>query len=237
MYCCQHILQGVGRVCIVDDCGVAFCRTDGFQSSAHAVQGAHCHENVVRFLAEHHCGAIDSEQVAHVELAYELHAHLMVVDVKVHPFEVTLYYSCLEVGHRACGVGLHCRLGVLCHHHTVAVVGVGYCEGCLWKTVEERLLCVAVVLESLVIVEVVACQIGEYSARKGESSYSFLGYGVRRTFHEGVFAACLNHSVEQLVECYRVGSGVVCRHSLVHNVVADGGEQSALVTHLREHII
>src|SRR3712207_8480982 len=47
--------------------------------------------------------AIYGQQVAHVELANELNAHLVIVDVEIHSFKMTLYDTCLKVGHAAGG--------------------------------------------------------------------------------------------------------------------------------------
>ena len=150
---------------------------------------------------------------------------------------MTFYYASLEVSHAAYRVGLHLSLRVLHHNHAVLVVGVGDGEGRFGQHVEESLLRVAVVLESLVIVEMISCEIGEQTAGESESADALLRYGVRRTLHEGVLAACIHHAVKQFVQRYRVWRRVVCRHSLVNDVVAHGRKQSALMSHLREHII
>ena len=174
----EHVLQSVGRVGVVDDGGESPGGLYGVQSAVHAVQRAHDHEHILWLLAQHHCSTVDSQQVADVKLADEVDANLMSVDVEIHSFEMTLNDLALEVGQRAGRVGLHRGFGVLHHHHAVLVVGVGYGERCLGQTVEERLLSVAVVLERLVVVEMVACEVGEDAAREGQSADTLLCYGV-----------------------------------------------------------
>ena len=83
----------------------------------------------------------------------------------------------------------------------------------------------------------VACEVGEYATNEGQAAYTLLCNGVRRAFHEGVLATCIDHTLKQFVELDRVGCGMVGRYSLVNDVVAHGRQESALVSHLGEHII
>ena len=62
--------------------------------------------------------------------------------------------------------------------HKFIPKAIEYGESCLGQTVEESLLSVAIVLESLVIVEVVACEVGEYASCEAQSSDTLLCYGV-----------------------------------------------------------
>ena len=93
-----------------------------------------------------------------------MYSDLASVYFQVHSLEVAFQDACLKISHRAGGVGLNGSLGVLNHEHSVFVVGVSNGESGLRKSVEERLLCVAVVLESLVVVKMIACQVGEKTA-------------------------------------------------------------------------
>ncbi len=161
----------------------------------------------------------------------------MAVEVEVHTLEVALYDVCYVVGGGACGVRLHGGLRVLRHYHAVLVVGIGDGEGTLRQVVEELLLCVAVVLERLVVVEVVARQVGEESTGEGQSADAVLRNGVAGALHKGVFAASIHHLCEEHVQLYGVRCGVVGGECLVLHVVANGGEQARLVAHLAEHII
>ena len=143
----------------------------------------------------------------------------------------------LEVGHAPGGVGLDGGLGVLHHHHPVLVVGIGDGKGFLGQQVEKGLLGIAIVLEGLVIVEMVAGEVGEDASRKLQSADALLGDGMAGTLHKGIFAALLHHLGQQAVEFDGSGSGMVGGNGLAVDIVADGGEQAALVPHRAEHII
>ena len=237
MYGIEHVLQCVRSVCIVHDSRVALWRLYRVESSAHALQRAHHEEYVLRFLAQHHGSTIYGEQVADVELTDELHSHFSAVDFEIHAAEVTFKDLCLEVSHCACGVCLHRSLRVLHHHHAVLVVGIRYGERCLRQLVEECLLCIAVVLKRLVVVQMVACQVCKQSSSKVQSSDALLCYGVGAALHEGILASGVHHPAEQIVQLDRVRCGVVGRNRLVLDVVAHGRQQSAFVSQLAEHII
>ena len=47
----EHILQGIGRMSIVDNGRYTVLRTDGFQTTCHALQGAEYDEDVLGLLA------------------------------------------------------------------------------------------------------------------------------------------------------------------------------------------
>ena len=201
------------------------------------MQRAHRHQYVFGVLAQHAGGAIDGEQVAHVELADKLHAHFLSVYLQIHALEVALQYAGSEVCHLSYRVGLHLGLAVLHHYHAVLVVGVGDGKCRLGQAIKEGLLGVAVVFKGLVVVQMVAGEVGEYASGKLESANALLGDGVRRAFHERIFAASLYHARQQCVELYGVGCGVVGGYCLVLDIVADGREQTTAVPHLTEHII
>ena len=152
----QHILQGIGRVRIVNDGRVTFGRTQRLKPAVNAMQGAHHQQNVFGTLAQHHCRAENCQQIANVELANELHANLCTVYFEIHSLEVALQYLRLEVGHATRRIGLHRGTRVLNHHHSVLVVGIGKGKRLLGQHVEEGLLGVAIVLEGFVIVQMVA---------------------------------------------------------------------------------
>ena len=151
---------------------------DRLQTSAHALQRAQHHQHVLGFLSEHHGSAIECQQVADIELADELYAHLAAVHLKIHAFEVAFQDTGAEIGHRAGRVGLHLCLAVLHHHHAVLVVGIRDGKGRLRQSVEEGFLRVAVVFHGLMVVHVVACQVGEYASCKFQSANTFLMDGM-----------------------------------------------------------
>ena len=66
---------------------------------------------------------------------------------------------CLEICHAPDGIGLHLGLGVLYHVLSVLVIGIGNGKSIFVETVEESFLRIAIVLNGLVIVQMVACQV------------------------------------------------------------------------------
>ena len=161
----------------------------------------------------------------------------MAVDVKIHAFEVALDDTGTEVGHGPRAIGLDGCLCVLHHVHAVLVVGIGNGEGVLVESVEEHFLGVAVVLYGLMIVQMVAGEVGEESACEVQSADAVLGNGVAGAFHEGILAAGLHHTGQQGVQLYGVGGGVAGGHRLALNIVAHRRQQAAAVSQLAEHII
>ena len=83
----QYVLQGVWRVGIVYDGGIAFWRLDWLQSSVYAVKGAHHYEHILWLLAQHDGCTVYGEQVAHIELADKLYAHFSAVNLQIHAAE------------------------------------------------------------------------------------------------------------------------------------------------------
>ena len=144
---------------------------------------------------------------------------------------------CTEVCHAFDGVGLDGSLGVLDHEHAVLVIGVGKCKGVFRQSVEEHLLGIPVVLEGLVVVEMVACEVGENTSHERQAADAPLMDGMAGTLHEGILAACRSHSGKEIVQLDGVRRGVVGRYFLVVDVVADGGKQTRFVSELAEHII
>ena len=95
------------------------------------------------------------------------------------------------------------------HDGAVAVVGVAEGEGVGAEAVEERFLGPEIVVEGAVVVEVVACQVGEYASGEGESGYAVLVGGMAAHLHEHVRAPGVGHAAEEGVELDGVGRGVL----------------------------
>ena len=222
---------------VVDDGRVAPRRAERLEAAGYVVELAQDSEYLQRFVTQHARCAVDRKQIGDIELAHELDAHLVAVDVQQHSLERHLQDARPVVGHAAGGVGADGGGGVLHHVEPVFVVGVGDGEGLARQHVKEGLLGVAIVLECLVIVEVVAGQIGEDAARKGESAYSLLRYAVAAALHKGVLAALLHHARQQRVERHGVGRCLVGGHGLVIDIVAYRGAEAALEAHLAKHIV
>ena len=94
--------------------------------------------------------------------------------------------ACPEVGHGLDGVGLHGGFRVLNHEVAVLVIGVDDGECSFGKRVEKCLLGVTVVLESAMVVEMVACEVGEDATCEGQTSDAVLVDGVAAAFHEHI---------------------------------------------------
>ena len=86
---------------------------------------------------------------------------LLSFDEERHAFERLLNNLGRIVGDGANTVVATTGMRVLQHHFAVAVVEVGEGKGLLLQSVEERLLGVKVVLEGLVVVQMVARQVGK----------------------------------------------------------------------------
>ena len=222
---------------IIDDGGIALRRMDRFQTTAHTFQCAKDEQHVFGLLAQHHRRTIDGEQIAHIELSNELYAHLLAVDVEIHTLEVALDKLRLEVRHTASGIGLHLSLTVLHHKQTVLIVGIGDGEGIFPETVEEGFLRIAIVLEGAVIVQMVTRQVRKETACEVQSSDTLLGDGVTAALHKGILTAGIHHPSQEFVQLDGIGRRMVCGDGLILDIVADGGEEAALVSELAEHII
>ena len=161
----------------------------------------------------------------------------MSVNFEIHSSEVHLDDAGAEVSHLPNGVGLHGSLSVLYHNHAVLVIGIGDGESRLGQSVEESLLGIAIVLEGLVIIEVIASEVGEDSTREFQSADTFLSDGVAGAFHEGILASSLYHLAQKHVQFDGIRRGVVSGNCFAVDIVDDSREQTALISHLAEHII
>ena len=106
-------------------------------------------------------------------------------------------------------VSLCARRRVLEHHGAIAVVGIGKGEGIGWKTVEKRFLGLEIGIESLMIVEMVACDIGKYATGKAQPRDAVLVGGMAAHLHRRERAPGVHHGAQTGVERYRVGGGMV----------------------------
>ena len=87
------------------------------------------------------------------------------------------------------------------------------------------------------VIHVVTGQIGEDASREFQSADTLLVDGMARAFHKGILAAGLHHLAEQCIQFDRIWRGMVGRNSFPFNIVANGAQQSALITQFAEHII
>ena len=100
--------------------------------------------------------------------------------------------------------------------------GIDESKSTLGQHVEEHLFGIHIVKHRAVIVEVVACEIGENSTREIESIDAMLTTRVRTHLHESVLASGVDHIGQHLVERKRVGCGLCGRNDSVVDDVAHG---------------
>ena len=166
----------------------------GIKAAIYWAQGAEHGEYLLGTLAQKTSGAIDGEQIAGIELTDKLHEDLYVVDVEHHAIEVVFEETALEVGQAAQRVGVHLGTGVLRHHQSVLVIKVGYYESILGQCIEESLLGTQVIVYRLVVVHVVAREVGEDTSGKLEPTDAALCHRVRTHLHEHILAALIGHA-------------------------------------------
>ena len=139
-------------------------------------------------------GSIHSQKVGGVEPADELYIHFAVVDIQQHPFESVFQYFPLEIGQGTQRVGCCFRFGVLYHNHTVLIILVGQRKSCFGQIVKECFLCLEIILKSLVVIQMIAGDVGEDTAGKFQSADTFLCHRMRTDLHKSIFAAFVRHS-------------------------------------------
>ena len=135
----------------------------------------------------------------------------------------------LEVG---CGAKRISQLAggrVLQHDGTRLVVGVSQCEGLGGQRVEEALLGAEVILDRLVIVQMIAGEVGEDAGGVVQSGDALLIDRMRAHLHEDMRTPGLCHASDQRVQCDGVGRRVVGGQCLLVDAVADGGDESHVV--------
>ena len=109
------------------------------------------------------------------------------------------------------------------HDQAVLVVKVGKAESIFRHIIEEFLLSLEVVLDSLMVIQVVAREVGEDAADKLQPADALLRNGVGTDFHKCVFATGIGHFALQAVEGDRIRGGMFGRYGPVVDVVAYGG--------------
>ena len=85
----------------------------------------------------------------------------MSIYVDEHAFNAFLDNASFEICCLSSAIGLDLGTTVLYHEHAVSVIRIGNGKSCLAKIVKEHLLCVAVVLECTVVIEMISGEIGE----------------------------------------------------------------------------
>ena len=94
---------------------------------------------------------------------------------------------------------MDCRLAVLRHHKPVLVVFVRYGKSTLLQSVKQPFLGVAIVVKGLMVVDVIAREVGKQRSVEVQTCDALLCDGMTAYFHEGVFTSCLHHATQQPV--------------------------------------
>ena len=210
--------------------------TYGFKTSVHRSHGAESNQCIQRILTQHDGSRVDRKQIINVETSDERNTYFLIIDAEIHAVKRLFQNLAVEIGHAHHGVGLYGGSGVLYHDHAVFVISVGDGKSIFRQSVEECFLGITVVLKCLVIVQMVACQVGKDTSSKCQTTDSLLGYSMRADFHKGISTSFVGHSSQQLIQCNRVGSCVAGWDGFILYIVADSGTQTALITHFLEHV-
>ena len=209
-------------MCIVYDGCKSIRSIDSFQTSTHGFHATHGNQNLLGGFAQHDSGSIDSKKVVDIEFANELHSYFTSVDFQIHPLEVTFDDLCLEICRLLHGICLDGCMCILHHHHSVLIVDIGNCKCIGWQLIEEQFLCTDIVLERLMVVQMVASDIGKHATCKCQTANTVLDDGVRTDFHEYIFASGFCHLSQQTVQCNRVGSGMLSWDGFTIDIIHNG---------------
>ena len=232
----DDVLQGVGRMRIVDYNRTSRCRAYGLETAAHRVQGTQAPQSIVLAHTQQPRRTIDGQQVGRVEAADEVDPHLAAADREQHAVEVHLQHLAAEVGHRPQGVGRHTRTRVLHHHRAVAVVGIDQREGLARQRVEEPFLRLDILGEGLMVVEVVVREVGEYGPSEAQPPHTLLHDRVRRHLHEAILTPVVDHLSHHGVQTHGVGRSVRGRNLPLADAVDHCRDKARLVSQHAEHV-
>ncbi len=161
-------------------------------------------------VAEKDAGAVDCGEVRGVETADEHGFDFASVEFEKHAVDAVLDYTCAEIGvatHAVCAAAM-CRC-ILEHYGAVAVIGVGEGECVGRQHVKERFFCRQIGFDCLMVVEVVASQVGEYASCVVKTGYAVLVGCMAAHLHCRECASAVDHFGQQGVQLKRAGSGVV----------------------------
>ena len=161
-------------------------------------------------------------QIAYVETSCEQCRKFASVELKYHAIEMGFYNASLIVTESSCRIAFNLSSAVLCHNRTILVVKIGYSKRITWQIVEETFLCFQIILHILVVVEMVAGEVCEYSSCKFKPSGTLLSECVGTYFHESVFTPLFNHFCQHPIEGYCIGCGVCRRVCCTVYIVAYG---------------
>ena len=216
-------------MCIIHNRCPSFRRVNRLKPSVYRLQRTHYPQHFHLIKPQSQRRAVDTQQIAHVKPSYQRHKHLLPVHVQQHPVEALFQYLCAIIRHRTGGVGIYLRTAVLRHHESVFIIFIRHRERAFLQPVKQPFLRVAVVVERLMIVDMIACQVRKQCPIKIQSRYPFLCYRVRRYLHKRVLATRFYHLRQQPVQLQRIRCRVCRRNSFVFDIIDYRRKQSRLV--------
>ena len=214
---------------IVDDSGPTLGAVDGLETSVDGFEGAQYAQHVQFVKAQAQRRAVDTQQVGYVEPSHERNKDFFAVHREQHAVEAFFEDLRFVIGQRTGRVRMHGCLAVLRHDKAVLIIEVGHGKSRFLKPVEEMLLRIAVVIEGLMVVDMIAGEVGEQRAVKVQSGDALLGDCVRRDLHERIRTAGIHHAAEQAVQLDGIGRRMRCLYGFVLDIIDHGREQSRFV--------
>ena len=166
---------------------------DRLKTSVYGLQRTQHPQHLQLLKSQTQCRAVDTEQIADIEPSDQRHKHLFAVHQQHHALKALFQNLRLVIGKRAGRIGMHRRLAVLRHHQTVLVIFVGHRKSLLLQTVKQPFLRVAVVVEGLVIINMIAREVREKRSVKIQSRNAFLRDSMTAHLHKRVLAPGIHH--------------------------------------------
>ena len=189
----NDVINSIWSVRVIDDCRPSFGRSDCLEAS---IDRCKCGEHAKNFdfvETEINCSSIDAEEITYIKSSNQRDENLLSVELQEHSIKTFFENLCAIIRHRACGIGINGGFAVLGHDETILIVLIGDSKRCRFEVVEEAFFCITIVIECLVIINVVACEIGEKCAVEVESSNTSLRDRVAADLHESMGASCSYH--------------------------------------------
>ena len=160
----EHVGQSIRRVSIVNYCTYAFWGANGFKAPVDGMERREYAQSLIGRYPKFDGCTIHGEQIRDIKTSDKPHTHLATINFEQHTFERLFKDLSFIIGRGSRGIRFDTSLCILHHNWPVLIVGVGDSKSVFTQTVKERLLSVAIILKSFMIVEVVARQVGEECA-------------------------------------------------------------------------
>ena len=210
---------------------------DCFESSVDRFECTEDPQHLCFLEAKAECGTIDAKQIADIETSDKRNKDFLSVNAEQHAVETFLENLAAMVSHGLRRICKDFGTCVLCHDESVLVVSVGDSKSLFAQAIEEPFLGVAVVVKSLVVINMVTREVGEHGTSELQSGNTLLCNTVAADFHESVPASGFHHLCEQGIECKRIGRSVSRRIGSTVHIIDNRRDQSGFVAHSANHLI